>query len=758
VSHLGRCAAVIALLLAGAAVARATPAAPRRAAVRAADLDRQPPDAPPYPSDLAARLARAWAARPAGYVPRTRHLRPDGSPRYVNRLFLESSPYLRQHAHNPVDWYPWGDEAFAAARRLGRPIFLSIGYATCHWCHVMEEESFEDDEIARFINQHYIAIKVDREERPDVDAVYLRALEQLTGGAGWPANLWLTPDGQPFYGGTYFPPRDGGRGAGEGLLTALHRLQAAYASAPQGLASTAAALAAAVRDSFATAPAASATAAAAARAGWLADAVRLARTRFDPAHGGERGAPKFPADLPLRLLLREGQRTQDSTLTGIATLTLERMAAGGIHDLLGGGFHRYSVDDAWRVPHYEKTLYDQALLATTYLEAAQATGRRDFAQVASTTLDFAIRELGRDDGGFASALDADSLGPDRRRAEGAFYTWSAAEIDAALGSAAAAFRAAHPTAPVPGGRLVLLGGADSVAPELEARWRQRLLAARARRARPERDDKAVVSWNGLMISALSRAARTLDRPDYAARAGRAAEAILTAKRRDKRLPHTIAGNGAAAFLSDYAFLVAGLLDLYEATGEVRWFAAAQDLDRDLARDFEDPAGGYFLTARDASPPLVRTKPIEDGAEPSGNSVQAMNLLRFLAFTGDDRYRQRAERLLQAAAGALADSPQTCGDLLLAVEMALAPPPEVVLVAARRAELAPFLAALRGTYAPRAVTSALIAGEIAETARAIPLVEGKIAQGGLPTAYVCRGFVCRQPTHDPAELVRQLAEP
>ena len=383
--------------------------------------------------ELAAKLATAAAARPRDEV-RTRHRRDDGSPKYTNRLVLESSPYLRQHAHNPVDWHPWGDEAFEKAAREGKPVLLSVGYSTCHWCHVMEEESFEDEEIARYLNGNYIAIKVDREERPDLDAVYMSAVQALTGGGGWPMTVWLTPDRKPFYGGTYFPARDGDRGARIGFLTLLGRLRQAYAEQPDGIAEQAARLTRAIEQGLAPAPGAGGPG-----PGMLIEAARFYRERFDPVNGGLSGTPKFPGSLPVRFLLRHHRRTGDGESLRMAELTLEKMAAGGMYDQVGGGFHRYATDERWLVPHFEKMLYDNALLAIDYLEGFQATGRQEFADVARDILRYVERDMTSPDGAFYSATDADSLNPQTgEREEGWFFTWTPEEIEAVLGRARAA--------------------------------------------------------------------------------------------------------------------------------------------------------------------------------------------------------------------------------------------------------------------------------------------------------------------------------
>src|SRR5512133_2726636 len=385
-------------------------------------MPETPPGAAPLDEALARTLDAAAAARASAGAPRTDHLDPSGRPRFTNRLALERSPYLLQHAHNPVSWWPWGEEAFAEARRTERPVFLSIGYATCHWCHVMEEESFEDEEIARVLNERYVAIKVDREERPDVDAIFMTAVQLLTGGGGWPMSVWLTADREPFFGGTYFPPRDGARGASRGFLGILEEIAQLYASDPGRIRGATGSLVAAVRTALAGH---AEPAAAIPGPGPILEAVAQVRGSFDEVHGGLRRAPKFPSNAPVRLLLRAHHRTRAAEPLQMATLPLEKMAAGGIHDQLGGGFHRYSTDAEWLVPHFEKMLYDNALLAVAYAEAFQVTGRRDLARVARDTLRYLEREMTSPEGGLYSATDADSEGE-----EGRFFVWDEAELRA----------------------------------------------------------------------------------------------------------------------------------------------------------------------------------------------------------------------------------------------------------------------------------------------------------------------------------------
>ena len=730
------------------------------------------PGAAVHDEELRSKLVAAWAARAAGYRPRTRHLHPDGSPKYTNRLFLEASPYLVQHAHNPVNWYPWGDEAFETARRLGRPVLLSVGYATCHWCHVMEEESFEDPEIAERINAHFVAVKVDREERPDVDAIYMHAVQMLTGSGGWPMTVFLTPDRRPFFGGTYFPARDGDRGASVGFFTVLARIRDTYDQQREGVLDSAAQITEALRRSLSAAGAQGELPATVV----LHRAADFYRRRYDETHGGLRGAPKFPSNLPVRLLLRYHRRTGDARALEMASHTLERMAAGGLYDHVGGGFHRYSTDARWLVPHFEKMLYDNALLAVAYLEGYQASGREDFARVAREILRYVERDMTSPEGAFYSATDADSLAPTGQREEGLFFTWTPAELDAALGRDEAAVVQAYYAVTAGGnfeGRSILHTprSLEDVARDLKRRpadvqqvvqsARERLYATRAPRPAPLRDEKILTAWNGLMIGAFARGARVLGEPAYVARAEQAARFVLSRLRVSGRLMRAykdgrVRHNG---YLDDYAFLISGLLDLYEATGNSAWLNEAVALDRVLETHYEDkPAGAFFLTSDDHEELLVREKPSYDGAEPSGNSVQTLNLLRLHELTTDDAYRERAASAFRALGERLAEAPAALAEMLLAVDFHLDRPKEIIIVTPTgRAEAQPFLERLATTFLPNHVLIVVAEGNVAAEAARIPLLEGKVARDSRATAYVCEGRVCKLPTTDPEVFAEQVRE-
>ncbi len=719
----------------------------------------QLPGAEPFAEALASQLNQAWTRRDLAYKPRTRHLNEDGIPKFTNRLFLEGSPYLLQHAHNPMNWRPWGDEAFETARRLGRPVLLSIGYSTCHWCHVMEEESFDDVEIAKFINENYIAIKVDREERPDVDSIYMSAVQAMSGHGGWPMTSWLTPDRKPFYAGTYFPARDGDRGVTKGFLTILRDLKTVYDEQPENVAARADQIAARVAAMLEPE-----TGAGLPDAQVLHTAARYYSQRFDEANGGTKGAPKFPSNLSIRFLLRYHRRTGDARSLQIVETTLEHMAAGGIYDHVGGGFHRYATDAQWQVPHFEKMLYDNALLAVVFLEAYQATGRQDFARVAREILRYVERDMTSPDGAFYSATDADSPNPEGEREEGWFFTWTHAEIDEVLDEEQAHLVKRHYNVTAKGnfeGRNILhtAPGPSTISKQLQVA-RDKLYTARLKRPPPLRDEKILTAWNGLMISAHAFAALVLREDDYARRAERAADFLLTNLRQDGRLLRRYMSGEARhdGYLDDYAFLIAGLLDLYEATANLRWLREAVALDRVLEENYEDSEnGGFFMTSDDHEELLAREKPNSDGAEPSGNSVALLNLVRLHEFTTNDAYRQRAEKALRAFQPILAARPAALSEMLLALDFHLDIPKQIIIVTPNtRAEADPLLNEFRNTLLPNRILSAVTQGDqLAQHAELIGLLDQKRAIKGQPTAYVCENRVCELPTSDPAKFAEQL---
>ena len=726
-----------------------------------------------FSESLLRNFAQKYRQLGSDYRPRTRHLNADGSAKYTNRLFSESSPYLLQHAHNPVNWFPWGDEAFALAKKLNRPVLLSVGYSTCHWCHVMEEESFEDPELARFFNEHYVAIKVDREERPDIDAIYMSAVQALTGRGGWPMTVWLTPERKPFYGGTYFPPQDGDRGARYGFLTLLTELEKAYHQQPQKVLQSSEQLAAMIGQNLTPRSGDSRLPG----ADLLHSTVAQYQQRFDAEYAGLSGAPKFPSSLPIRLLLRYYRHSGDQLVLNMATRTLEKMAAGGMYDQIGGGFHRYSTDAQWLVPHFEKMLYDNALLAMTYLEAWQVTGNPEFKRVTEDILRYVKRDMTSGGGAFYSATDADSPTPGGHREEGWFFTWTPAEIDQTLNQPEAQLVKAYYQVTEKGnfeGRTILhtpesltvaikhLNLSEDRARSMLAMAREALYQARLQRPAPFRDEKILTAWNGLMISAFAKAGFALGDDDYTQAAKIAANFILEKLYRDGRLYRSYKDGKAHhnAYLDDYAFLTTALLDLYEATFELPWLQRAIVLDRTLERFYEDKQhGGFFMTSNDHETLLAREKPTYDGAEPSGNSVTVLNLLRLHEFTTDDRYRQRAEKALQAFSGTLQAQPTALSEMLLALAFHLDMPKEIIIVTpeGQRQSAEPLLAQLRPIFLPNRVVSVVSQGdELDRHATIIPLLKHKRALQNRATAYVCEQGFCELPTHDPAVFARQIA--
>jgi uncharacterized protein len=682
-----------------------------------------------------------------------------------NRLAGETSPYLLQHAHNPVDWFPWGPEALTKAKAEDKPIFLSIGYAACHWCHVMERESFEDAATAADLNRDFVAIKVDREERPDLDQVYMAAVQAMTGGGGWPMSVFLTPDGQPFYGGTYFPPEPAHglpsfRQVLAGTTRAWRDDRLEVVSAGKRLAETL------------TEQNRLATTGPRPTESLLQGAEDELRRRFDTLNGSWGGAPKFPQPMTIDFLLGR-IATGHPQSAALVRFTLDRMADGGIHDQLGGGFHRYATDPIWLVPHFEQMLYDNAQLARTYLGAWAALGRdaqpavARYREIAVGVLEYLLRELRRDDGTFAASQDADTEG-----VEGATFTWTADELRAILGERFDEFAHVYGARPEGNweGRTILSriqpasderGEIDAAREAALAADRARLLDVRRSRPQPARDDKALAAWNGLAIGAFADASRRLAEADpgaasrYRAAAIAAADGILGGLRRaDGRLGRSWKDGRASGegVLEDYADLADGLLALYDATFEERWFVAARDLADAILEHFVDPAGGFFDTADDHEALVARPKDPQDNATPSGGSMATRVLLRLGALTGDRRYRDAAERALATVTPFLARYPTGFGNWLSAATLAVDGIAEVAIVGdPSDPETRSLLEAARAGEPPNVV----IALSPDPAGSVVPLLADRTRIGGRPTAYVCRDFACRLPVTDAEALAREL---
>jgi uncharacterized protein YyaL (SSP411 family) len=729
------------------------------------------------PPDIAAELAPAHAE-------------------HTNRLAGEKSPYLLQHAHNPVDWYPWGEEAFAKARGENKPIFLSIGYSTCHWCHVMAHESFEDEDVAAIMNREFVNIKVDREERPDVDRVYMTFVQATTGHGGWPMSVWLTPDLKPFVGGTYFPPED--RYGQPGFKKVLQRIAAAWKENHQKISAQGATIIEALRES----QAAQSTGARKIDIAVFEQADEQFVRTFDPKEGGFGTAPKFPRPVALNFLTRFYARDPE-TESGkhaleMVLLTLRKMAAGGMHDHLGGGFHRYSVDRYWHVPHFEKMLYDQAQLAVAYLDAFQITQDRQYALSARDILDYVARDMTSKEGGFFSAEDADSLLEHGKpeHAEGAFYVWTQKEIDSALGNQAEVFSfhygvQAHGNAPEGSdpqdefrGKNILIERhtvaetakrfkktEDEVRQSL-ATGREKLLAIRNKRPRPHLDDKIIAAWNGLMISAYAKAAQVLDEPRYLETARHAARFLRTKlyEEKSKLLYRNYRENRSdiEAFADDYAFVIQGLVDLYEASFDIEWLKFAIELQATQDRlFFDEQNGGYFsTTGKDSRVPL-RLKDDNDSAEPAASSVAALNLLRLAQFRNDDEIAKRAKKTIDGFAATLSHFASAMPQMLVALDYSLGKPRQIVIAGkidppqdgfavANNEQTRALLKEVHRHFLPNKILALAdggegqkYLGENNEAFRAMSMVDGK------PAAYVCEDFVCKAPVTETKELGKLL---
>jgi len=653
-----------------------------------------------------------------------------------NRLAQETSPYLLQHRENPVEWYPWGPEALDRAREDDRPILLSVGYSACHWCHVMERESFEDEETAAYMNEHFVNVKVDREERPDVDAIYMEAVQSMSGQGGWPMTVFLDPDGVPFYGGTYFPP-DESRG-----MPSFRMVMEAVVDAFERKREEIRERAGATRERLGAIglvePAPQPPG-----ARQLEEATARLLTSADRRRGGFGSAPKFPPACALELLLARGERE-------VVELTLDAMAAGGIYDQLGGGFARYSVGANWLVPHFEKMLYDNALLARAYLHGWQALGHQRYRRVCEETLDWMLTEMRGPEGGFYSALDADSEG-----VEGRFYVWTPAQIRAVLGDRAEpvlAYYGVSERGNFEGASILhLAAGAGAPEPAGLTAARQALYEARAKRVWPGLDDKRLTAWNALAISALAEAGAVLGRADYLAAARQCADFVLDSlSDEDGRLLRTYKDGDARlnAYLEDHAYLLEALLTLYESTFEARWFERARSLADEMIARFGDPErGGFFSTSSDHEQLIARRKEIGDHPIPSGNSAAALGLLRLAALTGERDYERQAEGVFALFAKPAVQHPESFAHLLRALDFHFTPTKEVALIGTDVSALA---AVVRSAFRPHLVQAGGPAGSTEP-----PLLRDRPTVDGRPSAYVCESFACQAPVTDPKELTGLL---
>ncbi|HLG64977.1 MAG TPA: thioredoxin domain-containing protein [Ktedonosporobacter sp.] len=701
---------------------------------------------------------------------------------HTNRLIHETSPYLLQHAHNPVDWYPWGEEAFEKARQEDKPVLLSIGYSSCHWCHVMERESFENEKIAQIMNEHFVSIKVDREERPDIDSIYMQAVQAITQQGGWPMTMFLMPDGRPFYGGTYFPPQD--RHYGQQMMPGFPRVLLsivhAYRQQRQEVEEQATQIADYLRQSS-DAPLRARSVRP--RGGITLDLLGTASqgiiADFDSRHGGFGGAPKFPNAMALEFLLRVhlhrrkgelnyGRKKDVPTELEVVESSLHHMANGGIYDQLGGGFHRYSVDAQWLVPHFEKMLYDNALLSRLYLHAYLVTGDPFYSRIVEETLNYVVREMTAPEGGFYSTQDADSEGK-----EGKFFLWSADEIkESLLPEDVANFISYYGVTErgnfegenilyVPEDAQEVANNMQISLEELQAslaHGREILFKRRERRVKPGRDEKILTAWNGLMLRSFAEAARYLSRPDYLQVAINNANFLLEKLRKSGRLLRTYKDGQARlnGYLEDYAFLADGLLALYEASFDPRWFAEARALmDQAIVLFADEKNGGFFDTGSDHEELVSRPKDIMDNATPAGNSVAIDVLLRLAAFTGEQTYRQRADDYLRSISDILVEHPLAFGRIISALDFALSSSQEIAIIGdPHAADTRALLEVVNTRYLPASVL-ACCSPDDTRAMQTVALLADRPLKEGRATAYVCQNFACQAPVNTPPELEQSL---
>jgi uncharacterized protein YyaL (SSP411 family) len=681
--------------------------------------------------------------------------------KHTNRLVDETSPYLLQHAYNPVDWHPWGEEALEKSKREDKPILLSIGYSACHWCHVMEAESFENEKIAELMNSNFVNIKVDREERPDLDQIYMNAVQMMTRHGGWPLTVFLTPDLVPFYGGTYFPPED--RHQMPGFPRILLGVSEAYRTRPEEIRQSAWEILSELRRMSIASQSSEVIG-----AQLLDNAFRGIARSYDPQHGGFGSAPKFPSSMNLEFLLRTFKRTGEPRALEMVTNSCRRMAEGGMYDQLGGGFHRYSTDARWLVPHFEKMLYDNALLSRLYLHVYQVTGDDFFRKVVEETLDYVAREMRDESGAFYSTQDADSEG-----VEGKFFVWNKEEIESLLGADDARLFNAFYDVTESGNFedsniLNVRRPAKAIAEELGvpeeklaervARGRRILYDAREKRIKPGRDEKVIAAWNGLMLESFAEAAAVLEREDYREIAESNArfiaeklttEGLLMHVYKDGRAKHT-------GFLDDYAFIISGHITLFETTGTLRWLEEALRLTGKMIEEFwDEDEGGLFYAGKSGEQLIVRQKDYFDNATPSGNSVAAESLLRLSELTGNEDYKRKAVNLLRLLRDTVERYPSGFGYALGAFDFYLSTPKEIVIVSPEGGDALPLTREIWRRYIPNKVVALTVEGD-ERASGLLPLLRERHAADGRATAYVCENYACLQPVNTPEELAAQLA--
>ena len=706
------------------------------------------------------------------YKPRTRHLDSKRQALFTNRLFLEKSPYLLQHAHNPVNWYPWGDEAFQVAKENNLPVLLSVGYSTCHWCHVMEEESFEDIEVAQYMNENYVAIKVDREERPDIDSVYMQAVQIMTGRGGWPMTVWLTSDKVPFFGGTYFPARTGDRGSSTGFLHLLKELKKAYDEKKELIVQDSDKIKHIIQQSLSSEKVSNIP-----DKEIFKSVYQEVKNRWDPVYGGMKRAPKFPSSFPSRFLLRSYLKIKDEDLLQSIQTSLIGMFKGGMHDHVAGGFHRYSVDEKWLVPHFEKMLYDQALLALSYLESYQLLKDESFKEAAKGILDYVIRDMQSPSGGLYSATDADSLSNHGEKEEGYYFTWTSKELDQVLEPDVSLLIKTYYGVTESGnfeGRNILhvskplsetahqLNIPLPKAKDMLAQAKEQLYQTRNLRALPLRDEKVLSAWNGLMIKAFVQGFVVLNEKKYLVQAEKTGKFILDHMYKGGRLYRSWKEEQAYidAYLDDYASFISALLDLFEWTGHMEWFNKAIELDQVLQNNFEDKEhGGFFMTAHDSESLIAREKPAYDGAEPSGNAIAFLNLLRLSELTGNDLYRQRAEKVIQTFSSDIKRSPLAFSEWLIALDFYYSRVNEIVLVLPDGVDLFqnPLFNELKKWYLPNKVLTVIYQSNVEKYQESLKPISRKKAINGKPTIYICDKGACQLPAADLNTLRDQLKE-